>query len=238
MEEKKQKELKDLEVIINNDTTIKENIRESLSNIKVDDEKIETLKKIKEDKDKDKKENEKKINEEEQNKKIKEEEIKNEDKKIKEAQKKLNEKNKLIESKQKEISELTNVLEKNIKNEKKRLEDEKSKIENELKVYKQDALKQFLTIKIINEEVKKLTLNKDTINSVSELINEFSLDKQFIDNRQYFDEIIKEYENIITEIEQSNGKSGEIYRRYNLDPDSIRKIEKPKQVINIKALKI
>jgi len=164
-----------------------------------------------------------------QNNKLKEEEIMKEDKEIKEAAKRLNEKNKLIEIKRNQISELTNVLEKNIKNEQKKLEDEKIEIEKELKNYKHEAIKKFLTIKIINEEVKKLTLNKDTINSVSELINEFSLDKQFIDNRQYFEEIMKEYEAIAKEIDQSNEKAKEVYKRYDLDPESIGKIERPQK---------
>ena len=57
--------------------------------------------------------------------------------------------------------------------------------------YKRDTLKQFLTIKILNEEIEKLILNKSTINSVSQLLNEFSLVHKFIDNREYFNDIIK-----------------------------------------------
>ena len=229
MEKKRKEELKALEDKNKGDKTKTEKIRENLSYINVDNEKIQILKKNKEEKGKEKEEYEKNINEAEENNKKKENEIKEDDKIIKETEKKLNEKNKLIENKQKEMSKLTEVLEKNIKNEQKKLEDEKKKIERELKSYKHQAITQFLTIKIINEEVKKLTLNKDTINSVSELINEFSLDKQFIDNRQYFEEIIKEYEAVANEIDQSNEKAKEIYKRYDLDPEVIRKIEKPQK---------
>ena len=96
-------------------------------------------------------------------------------------------------------------------------------MEAELKKYKDKAIKHFLTIKIINEEIEKLTLNKSTINCVFELINQILLNKKFIDNRKYFKEVIEEYQNIVKKIDQSNNKN-EIYKKYGLDADSIRKI--------------
>ena len=223
MEDKKRKESKDLENKINYYTERKKIFQECLNKVKIYDEKIQNLKQRKEEKDKEKEEYEKTINEAEENKRNKEKEIEDVNKKIDHVEQKMNEKNILIERWQKVISELNNVLEKNIKNEKKKLEDEKEKIEKKLKKNKLEVIKQFLTIRIIKEELKKLSLNKETINSVSELINEFSLDKKFIDNRQYFEEIIKDYERVSKEIEESNEK--EVYKRYDLDPESIRKID-------------
>ena len=96
-------------------------------------------------------------------------------------------------------------------------------MEAELKKYKDKAIKHFLTIKIINEEIEKFYLNKSTINCVFELINQILLNKKFIDNRKYFKEVIEEYQNIVKKIDQSNNKN-EIYKKYGLDADSIRKI--------------
>ena len=90
-------------------------------------------------------------------------------------------------------------------------------------MYKDKAIRQFLSIKIINEEIEKFYLNKSTINCVFELINQLSLNKKFIDNRKYFKEVIEEYQNIVKKIDQSNNKN-EIYKKYGLDADSIRKI--------------
>ena len=76
----------------------------------------------------------------------------------------------------------------------------------------------------MNEEIEKLTLNKATINSVAELINDLSLDKRFINNRQYFDEILNEYDKVVKEIDSSNNKI-DIYKRYDLNPEKIKKVD-------------
>ena len=197
-------------------------MKEKLNLVKVDEEKVQNIKKSKEDRDKEIKENEMKLKEEEKNKKLAEEEIQKEEQNIIEAEQKLKEKDSLIENKRQEIANLTNVLEDVFKNDQKKLENEKETIAKELNSFKQDAIKQFLTIKIINDEIKNLTLNKDTINSISELINELSLDQRFINNRSYFDEIIQEYEKINEEIEKSNGHPETIYARYNLKLEEIK----------------
>ena len=119
---------------------------------------------------------------------------------------------------------MTKVLEEVFKKEQEELEEEKKILEKELKEYKDNAIRHFLTIKIINEEIEKLTLNKSTVNSVYELIKQLSLNDKFIDNKRYFNGIIDEYQNIVKEIDQSNNKNG-IYEKYGLDLDSIRKIE-------------
>ena len=98
-------------------------------------------------------------------------------------------------------------------------------MEKELKTHKDNAIKHFLTIKIINEEIEKLTLNKSTINSVLDLMDQITLNKKFIDNRKYFTEIIEDYKKIIQELAQSNNKN-DIYKKYGIDADSIRKLEK------------
>ena len=225
MKTKKQKDEQNLQNQINSNLTKKDQIKEKLENIKIDEEKIQMLKQTKEDRDKEKAENEEKIKKEQENKKAKEEELEKEKEKIEEAEKKLHEKDSLIQDKKNQINNLTNVLEGVYKSEQKRLEEEKESIEKELNRYKHNAIKQFLTIKIINEEIQKLTLNKATISSVTELINDLSFDKRFINNRQYFDEIIGEYEKVIKEIDETNGHPEKIYKRYDLDPESIRKIE-------------
>ena len=129
----------------------------------------------------------------------------------------------LIMSKNKEAFKLKNDLEELYGKDKNKLKEERNKLEAELKKYKDNAIRHFLTIKIINEEIEKLTLNKSTINSVFELINQILLNKKFIDNRKYFNEVIEEYQNIVKKIDQSNNKN-EIYKKYGLDADSIRKI--------------
>ena len=144
--------------------------------------------------------------------------------KINEAKKNLDEKETIIKSKNKEATQMTKVLEEVFKKEQEKLEDEKKRLETELKKYKDNAIRHFLTIKIINEEIEKLTLNKSTVNSVYELIKQLSLNDKFIDNKRYFNGIIDEYQNIVKEIDQSNNKNG-IYEKYGLDLDSIRKIE-------------
>ena len=72
-------------------------------------------------------------------------------------------------------------------------------------------------------------MNKDTINSVSELINELSLDKRFINNRNYFDEIIEDYEKINKEIEKANGHPEVIYSKYDLNVEEIKSYGKEKK---------
>ena len=223
--EKEEKTLNDAITLNENKKKINE---DKLSLIKIDENKIETLKQTKDEKDKEKEENKKKILEEEKNKKLNEEEIKKENEEIKQAQKKLDDKDLLIKVKKEQMSNLTNILDSVYKNDRKRLEEEKKKIEKDLYDYKRDAIKQFLTIKIINEEISKLTLNKSTINSVTELITDLSTDKRFIKNIQYFDEIIKEYENVVKEIDNSKGHEDDIYKRYIIDPKLIRNLEKKK----------
>lgn len=166
-----------------------------------------------------------KLKREEENQRLKEEQIKEEEEKIKENQKELDEKDSLIERKKKEIANLTNILEDVYISSRKRFEEEKKNIEEDLEKYKKDAIGQFLTIKLINEKIKDLALNKDPINSVTEIINELSLDYKFIKDKQFFEEIIKEYENVINEIQQSNGHAEKIYKKYGLEPNLFKNNE-------------
>ena len=95
-----------------------------------------------------------------------------------------------------------------------------------MKLYKENTIKQFLIIKLINEKIEKLTLNNSTINSVKDLINDFSLNNKFIEDRQYFNEIINEYEDIVEEIgNKSPLESINIYKRYGLTEEYIKKID-------------
>ena len=144
---------------------------------------------------------------------------------IDEIKKKLADKESIIKSKNEAVNQMTNALEEVYIKEQKRLQEEKKTLEKELKEFKDNAIRHFLTIKIINEEIEKLTLNKSTINSVSELIEQLSLNKKYIDNRKCFNEIREDYQKIDNEINQSNNQN-DIYKKYGLDADSIRKIEK------------
>ena len=157
------------------------------------------------------------------NNKRKEELIKSDNIKINEIKKNLENKNILIKSKNEEVAKMTNNLEGIFKKEQNKFEEENKKLEKELKEYKDNLFKHFLTIKIINEEIEKLTLNKSTVSSVFDLINQLSLNKKFIDNRKYFNGILEEYKIINNEIEQSNNKI-DIYKKYGLNLDSIIKI--------------
>ena len=209
---------------------------------KIEEEKDKKIKKQKE-----KEENEKAINEEMQKRQKKEDQIKNDESKMKETKIDLDNKEALIKSKNEEVNEMTKILEDIFIKDLDNLEKERKKLEEELKKYKDNAIRHFLIIKIINEEIEKLTLNKSTVNSVSKLIEQLKLNSNFIDNRSYFDEIINQYKDIDDEIEQakklvSNNnqninqandeqikKVNDIYKRYEIDADSIRKIEKPDQ---------
>ena len=142
---------------------------------------------------------------------------------IDEIKNKLTFKKAIIKSKDEEVSLIRNSLEEILKDLNK-LQREKEVLEKEYKQNKDNAIKQFLIIKIINEEIEKLTLNKSTINSVSELIEQLSLNAKYIDKRKYFFELKEEYYKIAKIIEQSNNKN-EIYKKYGLEPDSIRKLE-------------
>ena len=167
-------------------------------------------------------ENEEEIKKEIENKRIKEEELKKLKENIEESRKKLIEKDLFIQRKNQQLSDLTNALENVYKKEQKRLQEEKEKIQKKLDVYKYNAIKQFLTIKIINEEIQKLTLNKDRTYSVIEIMDDLSLDKKFINSRQYFDEIVNEYEKIVKEIDNSKNPN-QIYKRYDLNQEAIIK---------------
>ena len=138
---------------------------------------------------------------------------------------------------------MTKVLEEVFKKEQEELEKEKKRLEKELKEYKDNAIRHFLTIKIINEEIEKLTLNKSTVNSVYELIKLLSLNDKFIDNKRYLNGIIKEYKEISDKIDDLKPKGNQstdkdkdsqskkeniIYKKYGINAESIRKIENKK----------
>ena len=144
---------------------------------------------------------------------------------IDETKKKLNDKESMIKSKNEEVDKMTKALEEVYLTEQKKLQKEKEILEKDLKEFKDNAIRHFLTIKIINEEIEKLTLNKSTVNSVSELIEQLSLNRKYIDNRKCFNEIREEYQKIDNEINQSNNQN-EIYKKYNIDAESIRNTEK------------
>ena len=153
----------------------------------------------------------------------KEELIKSDNMKINETKIKLEHKCTLIKYGNEKVDTMTKILEEIFKKDQKRLEEENKKLEKELKEYKDNLFKHFLIIKIINEEIEKLSLNKSTVCSVFELINQLLLNNRFIDNRKYFNEIIEEYKIINNEIDQSNNKI-DIYKKYGLNLDSITKI--------------
>ena len=139
--------------------------------------------------------------------------------------KKLNDKEAIIKSKNEEANRMTKALEEIYMQDQKNLQAEKETLEKELKKNKDNAIRHLLIIKIINEEIEKLTLNKSTIISVSELIEQLSLNRKYIDNRKCFNEIREEYQKIDNEINQSNNQN-EIYKKYNIDAESIRNTEK------------
>ena len=172
----------------------------------------------------DMKKKEKEIENVEKTNKKKEEELQSTIININKKEEELNQKGKLIEEKNTEKNNLTSDLENIIKNEKKQLEEAKLKNEAELKKWKENAIKQFLTIKIINIKIEELTLNKSTINSVEQLVNDFSIDQKFIENKKYFTGLFNEYEIISREIDQSESPK-DIYGKYGLNVDSIGKAE-------------
>ena len=227
IELKKQKEIEKLQNTINETSTKKKDKKAELDSIKIDEKKkkIEEEKRKKSIKENEKKEKEAEINKELEKKKEKEDLIKDVNININETKKKLNDKEAIIKSKNEEANRMTKALEEIYMQDQKNLQAEKETLEKELKKNKDNAIRHLLIIKIINEEIEKLTLNKSTINSVFELINQLSLNKKFIDNRKYFNEVIEDYKNIVQKLNESNNKN-EIYKKYGLDADSIRKIEK------------
>ena len=127
----------------------------------------------------------------------------------------MNEINSLLEDIQRGNIELTHFLER-IKYDKKWIEEERQKIDEELIKDKYDIMKNLLTITIINEELAKLPLKGEKLNSVFEILNELSLDKRFIDKRQNFEEIFNDYEKIVKDMENSKCQE-QIYKRYGLE---------------------
>ena len=142
---------------------------------------------------------------------------------IDDAKKMLTYKDALINAKNAQVTIMTNYLEE-IYIEDQKIKNEREILEKDLKNCKDNAIKNFLIIKIINEEIEKLTLNKSTIISVLELIDQLLLNKKYIDDRKQFKEIIEEYKNIEKNIDSSNNKN-DIYKKYGIDADSIRKFE-------------
>ena len=138
---------------------------------------------------------------------------------IDEAKKMLIDKDVLINVKNDQVTIMTNYLEE-IYIEHQKIKNEREILEKDLKNCKDKAIKNFLIIKIINEEIEKLTLNKSTIISVLELIDQLLLNKKYIDDRKQFKEIIEEYKNIEKNIDSSNNKN-DIYKKYGIDADSI-----------------
>ena len=223
----KNKAINKLEDIVKNNQDQTNLINQQLKNIKIDENQnkinLINLEKVQKDKDLQKTQEELEklkndLNEEKEIEKIKSE--------VNAIADKLNSKIKLIESKKNDVINLTTGLEQIYKAEKIKLEKDKKKIEKELQGCKNNTIRQFLIIKIINQEIGKLTLNQSTISPVNELINELSLDKKFLDNldnRKYFQDIVKEFENELNESDAEKLKL--IYKKYEINIDSITKIQ-------------
>jgi hypothetical protein len=154
----------------------------------------------------------------------------------------LEEKETIINNKNKEIDQMIKTLEQIFQKEKEQLEEKEKALQKELEKYKNNAIRQFLIIRIINEEIEKLTLNKSTVNNVLKLIEQLLLNEKFINEKKCFDEVIQKYETISNKIDllkkegEEKGitdekkvellkQENEIYKKYGIDSNSIRKIE-------------
>jgi len=247
IEDKKNREINDLEEAKKNNETIQKNKKDELDKIK----KNEELNKLK-IKEEEQKKNTKKIEQEKKDQEIKaeierkiekENKIKEVNSQMDEVKQNLEEKEKIIKNKNEEVGQMTSILEQIFQKDKEKLEEKEKVLQEELIKYKNNAIRQFLIIKIINEEIEKLTLNKSTVNNVFALIQELLKNEKFIDDRKYFYEVIEEYKKISNDIDiikkeeekegitdekkvELLGQTNAIYLKYGVDSDSIRKIEK------------
>ena len=130
----------------------------------------------------------------------------------------LKDKNSLIESKEKNIKELTKYIEnydKDINN----LKEDKEKNLNKIIEIKKQINKQFLVIKIIFDEIKKISLNKSN-DTILDFVDDLSIDIKLINNRKYFLEDFKEIKDILNKLSDKKYEE-EILKMYEINKNAI-----------------
>ena len=84
---------------------------------------------------------------------------------------------------------------------------------------KKQINKQFLLIKIILDEIKKITLNKSN-DTIIDFVDDLSIDIKLINNRKYFLEDFKEIKDILNKLSDKKYEE-EILKMYEINKNSI-----------------
>ena len=226
-----------------NELNSKKNLIKNIENdIKYENEKKKLIKENLELEQKNKKEKENEIDEinkdiqkfKEKNDKEKESEIqklstkiesnngyiKEKTAKIQEIEVKVKDIDLLINNKEQNMKELTKLINEKIEKEINDLKNTKINIVNALNELKLSIIKQFLTMKIIFDEINKITLNKMYEYTVIECLEDLWRDRKLIDERQYILEVYNELKEILGKlIDEKN--INDIIKIYQINRDDI-----------------
>jgi len=134
----------------------------------------------------------------------------------------LNTKNDFINTKSSTLEGIRNDLTNNLLKEKNNLESLKKTKNDEANSTKEEMFRKLCIIKILNKEMEEITLNKETINSLDEIID--NLSKKFLDDRPLFLEIIKEFKDIVQKLDNPNLKPNPLYKRFDINEDDFKDI--------------
>jgi hypothetical protein len=82
---------------------------------------------------------------------------------------------------------------------------------------KEEMFRKLCIIRLMNDEMEKVTLNKETIRSLDEIID--NLSTKFLDDRPLFLEIIKEYKEIVQKLDNPKLNPNPLYKRFDINEE-------------------
>ena len=141
---------------------------------------------------------------------------------IDESNMNLNAKNDFINKKSQALNRIRNDLTNTLKEEKRILEALKKSKGDEANNTKEEMFRKLCIIKLLNNEMEKVTLNKETIRSLDEIID--NLSKKFLDDRPLFLEIIKEYKEIVQKLDNPQLNPNPLYQRFDINEEDFKDI--------------
>lgn len=150
---------------------------------------------------------------------------------IDESNMNLNAKNDFINTKSQALNRIRNDLTNTLMEERRNLEALKKSKNDEANNTKEEMFRKLCIIKLLNNEMEKITLNKETIRSLDEIID--NLSKKFLDDRPLFLEIIKEYKEIVQKLDNPQLNPNPLYQRFDINEEDFKETSlKPKQKNN------
>ena len=141
---------------------------------------------------------------------------------IDESNMNLNAKNDFINTKSQALNRIRNDLTNTLMEEKRNLEALKKSKDDEANNTKEEMFRKLCIIKLLNNEMEKVTLNKETIRSLDEIID--NLSKKFLDDRPLFLEIIKEYKEIVQKLDNPKLNPNPLYQRFDINEEDFKDI--------------